>query len=131
MMRKQYTKRITHITGSELRFGLRMLLVQMELHGKSRLEPSGSIVILKWIQVSLSVDISNPVSGMSREWRGSSRIATRRLYIFARAIFDQGREKFWESEEQKLFLTTSSPVNEYLLMPLLDLLVLEGPSWKA
>jgi hypothetical protein len=108
-----------------------MLLVQMELHGKSRLEPSGSIVILKWIQVSPSVDISNPVSGMSREWRGSSRIATRRLYIFARAIFDQGREKFWESEEQKLFLTTSSPVNEYLLMPLLDLLLLEGNSSKA
>jgi len=84
-----------------------MLLVQMELHGKSRLEPSGSIVILKWIQVSPSVDISNPVSGMSREWRGSNRIATRRLYIFARAIFDQGREELEESEEQKMFLFTS------------------------
>ena len=108
MMRKRYTKPITHITGSELQFGLRMLLVQMALHDKSRLGPSGSIVILKWIQVSPSVDISNPVSGMSREWRGSSRIATRRLCIFARAIFDQGREEFWESEVQKLFLFTSS-----------------------
>jgi hypothetical protein len=97
MMRRRYTKLITHITGSELRFGPTMLFVQMALQGKSRLEQSGSIVILKWTQVSPSVDISNPVSGMSREWRGSSRIVTRRLYIFARAIFDQGRDEFWET----------------------------------
>lgn len=110
MMRKRYTKLITPITGSELRSGPRMLHVRMALHGKSRLELSGSIVILKWIQVSPLVDINNPVSGMSRELRGSSRIAIRRLCIFARAIFDQDRKDFWKSEEQKMFYLPLSPV---------------------
>ena len=87
MTRKLSPKPTTLSMALALLFGQVTLTEQIKLRSRLRLELYGSTPILKWIHRSHLVVISNPVSGMSRGWQVSSRTATPRLCIFARATF--------------------------------------------